>query len=1069
MPTTVFKLFQSLFSWVLATIVVGGCALAFFLFYRGDEELRRQVELKFASALPDHNISVGNARFIKGEGVRLKNVSIVETSREPGMPRQELAFCEEVTLRCNPTLDQLVKGNVQIDRVRTRGLVLRVVRDRNGNWNLRNLFPSGAKTHAPIVEIRDTRIELIDQLSTEPKPVPFQVSLATIRPHREHDGRLDFEARISNDQVKQIQVHGWFEPALMQGVAQGEAVELKCNEALWRLLPAHLGLQRKVMNGFRGTANLAFSLAHAHDWAEPQFQLRGNLWNGRYDDRGVLSNSITDIAMKNFEVRKSPQQSYWKVENVTAKYDGAVLNMAVDSSDLHPQGPIEAMGSISDLKITEELVRILPPKLQTLWGKYRPLGRVDINAFRSVHKNGRWKHDADAVCKDISLLCKFFPYPVMHCMGDVQYRQDERLVIDLQAAVEPNTADRPIRIHADIERPGKNFVGTIDVDSQEFWLPLDHRISKAINPSARKILMDMDARGEVSFNARLRRDEATSGRLAKDIHVNVRRGSVQYDSFPYPLREVSGLVHVQDHEWTFTEFEGQNDSCIVTAAGNWIPKQMDANGTSGGILRLDFVANNIPCDAELRNALPAGPQKLWLSLRPSGHVDHATIKVTHRQGMLAPEMDVVITQLKRGNDSLRRDFEIQPSWFPLRMNRVTGVVDYKGANGTFELRDINAEYGSQQQPAKFHTQGHGHFQDDGSWVVHLDPMRADHIETTREFLAALPKELSDAMRWLRFQGKLWVDGAMHFAGNSDPNSAVDASWDATINIDNGSLLVAKQGVTGLFGQVRVVGNRRNNVTTNSGTASFGSLICQGVQVEQVSTPWAMDQHRLVFGAAATDTPQRPNHLTAKVFGGSFQADGAIGFHGNVPFQISIPLAVFDAARVARDLAWKSNVSGRGEARLELNGNSEGLHTLGGQGSIRLRNANLAKLPAIIELVNKMRVRNTRPDVFTAGDIDFQVQGRDLKVQRFDLHGESLTMEGRGWLSLDRQVDLEFRTILGPVLPALRPMIGQASEKLLLIRATGTTDNIILERELLPAINDYLFPELDRPNTFRSGL
>lgn len=73
------------------------------------------------------------------------------------------------------------------------------------------------------------------------------------------------------------------------------------------------------------------------------------------------------------------------------------------------------------------------------------------------------------------------------------------------------------------------------------------------------------------------------------------------------------------------------------------------------------------------------------------------------------------------------------------------------------------------------------------------------------------------------------------------------------------------------------------------------------------------------------------------------------------------------------------------------------------------------------------------------------------------------------MNLDRQIDMKFYTLVGsrewePA--ALRALLQQAAQQILLIHATGTLDQPHLTREPLPMVRetlDQLFPEVATRN------
>ena len=70
--------------------------------------------------------------------------------------RTELLFADEAVLFCTPTLEQLLRGDIDIDRVRIRGLSLFPTRSRNGDWNIGGLIPATTSTSTPSESVRSS-------------------------------------------------------------------------------------------------------------------------------------------------------------------------------------------------------------------------------------------------------------------------------------------------------------------------------------------------------------------------------------------------------------------------------------------------------------------------------------------------------------------------------------------------------------------------------------------------------------------------------------------------------------------------------------------------------------------------------------------------------------------------------------------------------------------------------------------------------------------------------------------------------------------------------------------------
>jgi hypothetical protein len=124
---------------------------------------------------------------------------------------------------------------------------------------------------------------------------------------------------------------------------------------------------------------------------------------------------------------------------------------------------------------------------------------------------------------------------------------------------------------------------------------------------------------------------------------------------------------------------------------------------------------------------------------------------------------------------------------------------------------------------------------------------------------------------------------------------------------------------------------------------------------------------------------------------------------------------------------------------------------------------------MLALLKLLSIRPPDRTAFTSSNIDFRIQGEHLYFDRIDFHGDVISLKGHGEMNLDRQIDMKFYTLVGrreweP--PALRALLQQAAQQILLIHATGTLDQPHLTREPLPMVRetlDQLFPEVAARN------
>jgi hypothetical protein len=163
------------------------------------------------------------------------------------------------------------------------------------------------------------------------------------------------------------------------------------------------------------------------------------------------------------------------------------------------------------------------------------------------------------------------------------------------------------------------------------------------------------------------------------------------------------------------------------------------------------------------------------------------------------------------------------------------------------------------------------------------------------------------------------------------------------------------------------------------------------------------------------------------------------------------------------------IRGQANALVNLAGTAQGRHTWRGDGFIRLFEADIYEIPVMLALLKMLSIRRPDRTAFTSSDIDFRIQGEHLYFDRINFHGDAISLKGRGEMNLDREINMEFYTLVGrrewdP--PALRALLQQAAQQILLIRATGTLDQPHLTREALPMVREtleQLFPEVAARN------
>jgi hypothetical protein len=129
------------------------------------------------------------------------------------------------------------------------------------------------------------------------------------------------------------------------------------------------------------------------------------------------------------------------------------------------------------------------------------------------------------------------------------------------------------------------------------------------------------------------------------------------------------------------------------------------------------------------------------------------------------------------------------------------------------------------------------------------------------------------------------------------------------------------------------------------------------------------------------------------------------------------------------------------------------------GKLWLRNADIYELPVMVALLKILSIK--RPldtTAFTASDIDFRINGEDVYLDRMVFDGDAISLKGTGEVNFDRRVHLNFYTLVGSEsrrIPIVWPLLADASRRILMIEITGTLDEPVTTRHVLPGLNSTL--------------
>ena len=1063
-------------------LVVGGL-LVLWLAVKSQlhDGIRREVERRFAERYREFRVSVQHARLYEGRGVVIHGLSV--NRRQDDRP---LAYVSEVFAACPVDAESLLSGRIpQTSHVRLSGLKLWAERQEDGSWDVERVWPlpEFSPTHSP-VSIRDATIEVTDlrggvrrslnfrnvsleiapDVAAEPPPqaaalntmlntlwntaLNRAVNTAANNTPRQRAGRpaplARFRGRADGEHVEGIEFQGWIDATRAAWSVNGTALGVQWSEPLQAAMPADVRQCLADSATIEGRLDLEFVAASAGDPADPpRFQVKGTLTSGRIHDRR-LPFRLFDVAAR-FEV---DHERLW-VEQFVARNGGTTVALQLERRGWQTNAPLTVVGAVQQLDLDQRFLNVLPADWQDDWQKYHPAGTVSVE-FRFEFDGRQWTPEMSVACHDVSFAYVNFPYRLERGRG-VLTLNGNRLQIDLTAIA----AGQQVVFRGEFRDPGGDSTGWLEFDCRQ-PIPLDEKLLAAlIDSKARNVVRLLRPSGMFSAQGRFERTDPRQRGLQRQVRIELVNCGIHYKPFPYPVSMIRGRLLWDDHGWTFQNLTGRNGSAYIEGSGFWRPISED-----GSELRLKLVAADVPLEDDLRDALQPAARAVWSQLRPRGTVDHVTVDIHHVTPGDSLRVEVTAQKWRKKPNDEGRCITVHPTWFPYRLDEVSGMVDYR--DGRIQLSNISALHNQTQ----ISLSGVCSTTPDGSWTLQLPNVVADRVQLDRDLLAALPKEMGKAAERLNFQGELSLRGALAFSGSSTASGPPTAAWDMVADVEDASLQCGVP-LKHLHGEVRLAGTAGEGTFSSRGELNIDSVICRNIQLTGVRGPMWIDPSGILFGTEADPAaPGRiPQPLSARVVGGQVAADIRVGFEPDLPYRLQFRLERGDLAEFAQEAELKSqNIRGRANALLTLSGNRYGWSSWRGTGAIRLFEADIYEIPVMLALLKLLSIRQPDTTAFTSSEIDFRVQGEHIYLDRINFNGDAVSLKGSGEMDLERRINLKFYSLVGPGelnLPILRTVVRQASKQLLLIHVNGTLDQPQLTRDPLPLLKgtlEQIFPE-----------
>lgn len=1055
----------SIITMLLTVVVVGG-----YLYWRLDDELRRYAENLLADHYTQLDVKLGAARFEAGRGVMLQNLTLSQRGADGRL--QVLAEVDEMQLLGAFDMEALSSGEPIVERIRMRTPRLHAVRQKNGSWNVEQLFPPPATSeHPPIVEVVGALVT-IDDGGMEGKPLLLRdVNLSA---------KCVAQSPAASDDAPTLRTYQ------LEGSVGGEladvfnfagTVRTGSPEFDFKTTITGLDLSSSTMTKLLGRVPQLVPVSEVAGRLDTIIQVsRGPqgppTWKADFAAKGCrvaltgVHRPLTAVSAKG-----TASSGQLQIHEAHANFGKSRISLALTRNGWTSSAPLALRARAEDLAIDDTLAEMLPPKAVEAWDRFQPAGHADVEvALQFI--DSRWIPNATLTCRHASFTDrKKFDYRVTDGAGTLKLvdAQDGSGPIFVIESLTGRVEGTPISIEGRFSGlPGLGEcrrlggeplppVGWLKVHGER--LPIADAVVDAIEPEegkVRRIVDALDAKGRVTLDWKFERtDPFNEPRTTTDLTFHDAR--LRFDEFPYPLSHIEGTATERDGNWRFDNLVSSTPGTtrVVRAGGT-------CNKTAAGHqLQLTIVGEHLPLDDTLRLALPEVHQAAWEKIRPrSGRVNFRA-DIGHHIGVdTRPDVRLAIVPLP-GSQSIE-PVSIEPTSFPYHLKNLTGRIDVVGNQVTFN--GIQAEHGQT------------HIETDGIWVpnplggwrLEFSNLHVDRLETDFDLKEAAPTEVKRIISYMNPAGTFNIhNGTVRFSQQAAGSTNLQSDWNISIGCQQNNLEVGVP-LKSVSGIVHLTGQHNGNLRFTAGRLELDSVFWNGMQLTNVRGPLWIDSQECRLGQGAYEQivkSQIPiskdvtKSIESDLYGGRLALDAIVPLEAPSRYRLALGINKCDLARVSTDYFGGSvDLTGTLTGQMTLGGMGHSLDLLSGNGRIQVRDAQMYELPVMARMLKVLRNRVPDKTAFTGVDAQFKLDGSTIHFNEFNLLGDALSLYGAGDVTLDRQLNLKFYSTVGRNdlhVPLLKSMIGQASANLLLIKVTGPIENARVDREALPAVNEFM--------------
>lgn len=1040
--------------WLVRGVVFflfGGMATAAYVYqsWTSPASIRADVVAKLSDLMPGAIITLDSANLQLLGGVAIQNLQLI---RRDDLEQVVIARFPSATLYHDK--EMLLEGKLVIRKIEFRRPTIRVIRNREGRWNIDVFGKPRPDLAIPTIVVSDATILVHDQWQSPDREI-IEIKDVNITLMNDPIAQVNFQLKANSPLIGRVDVKGsWQRPTNALGLSI-ELPKVPLQPPLLQCVAGYVPKLAEHANQLQGNAKISAEFGYhpgnttpwSHDircqWSNGQLQhpriplplkdIEAMLrcWNGELRLESCVARSgNTKLQLQGWariQAQDDPSASSQReLESTTPEPASFIPDTADFAFDL----------KIDHLDVKSELFNELPANLRRLNDEYSPRGPIDLSLEYS-RIAGRWRKHTIARPQDIVVSFVKFPYPLQHVSGTLEQETNPAAGRDtLSVNLVGYAGSRPVQVTGSVNGEGRT--SSVDLKITAENLVIDDQLKAALPLQHQDLAAKFRPAGMLNAEVTIHRD-AGGADFANRYLLFFHDAFVRYEEFSYPLESVSGTLDVLPDHWEFREFRGTHQGGTVFAKGGNKPT------IAGDQLWVEIKGFNINLDAELESALKPDLKKTWKSFKPAGRMNF--VALVDRLPAKPPEIDVAVDAL---------GCSIQPDFFPIRFKELTGKIRY--AKRQVYLKEIKACHG---QTVLSIDEGKAILKPDGGTWIDVVYLRGDPVQIDDEMMQALPPLMRKICGTLNIRDPFGLWAHLTIDTTAGDGHLPDIYWDGGIKLHEASLNVGipVTHVTGIAAcKGDYFGNRLRGLD--------GHL--QFEQAELFKQPFRDIQTGIKVEPDKPEIVVFPG-LSAKIYGGEIYGPArlecrppTIESGPELKYVLNLTASQIRLEEFARhNLPPGTTVSGQAAASLYLEGEGADLQSLRGRGSLEIPNGRIYSLPFFLDLLKFLNLRLPDGTAFEEAHVRYAIQGPKIHFERLDLYGNPISLRCRsGGMNLvdGSDLNLDFYAV-SRIVPMLPPLIKgiteRLSENVFLIKARGRLGAVNFETEPIPILVEPL--------------